>query len=160
MQQLLPYRLNWLSLLTVLSLSACSYQPFLTTPKVQTPKLVESTNLAFAAQPQSNWWVLYGSKDLNRLMQELSLNSFDLATARVRITRARALLGQQRASNFPTVDLQLSDRANNDMQNGQTTRNNNLGFNASYEVDLWAVEMLLNMALNLMLLLNNRNTRV
>ncbi|HDY86471.1 hypothetical protein LCGC14_0507520 [marine sediment metagenome] len=128
---------RWLSLFAIISLSACAYQPFLTTPTVQTPELVDTANLPFAAQPQTNWWMLYGSQDLNHLMDELSQNSFDLASARERVTKSRALLGQQRAANLPSLDLQLSDRANNDMQNGQTTKSNNLGFNAAYEVDLW-----------------------
>jgi len=128
---------RWLSVLTIISLSACAYQPFLTTPSIQTPELVDVANLPFSAQPQSQWWMLYGSDDLNRLMNELTRNSFDLASARERITKARALLGQQRAANLPSLDLQLSDRANSDLESGRTTRSNNLGFNAAYEVDVW-----------------------
>lgn len=137
MQHSTPRCLHWLSLLAIMSLSACTYQPFSTTPTLQTPKLVEVANLPLVTQPQSQWWMLYGSDDLNRLMNELTLNSLDLATARERVLKARALLGQQRADNFPSLDVQVSDRANSDMESGHTTNSNNLGFNAAYEVDLW-----------------------
>jgi len=123
-----------------LALSGCAYQPVSDTPQVQTPllkDLPEAKGLALQQQPEARWWLRYGSSELNQLFDELNKNSIDLATARQRIDKARALLGQQRAEDWPSLDLDVSKRATRNFKSSQSSDGSGLDFSAGYEIDLW-----------------------
>ncbi len=129
-----------ITLLATLLLSACAYQPELATPAIKLAALettMSSSSLATSEQPLLDWWQQYGSAELIVLMEELQRNSLDLASARQRIDKARAVLGQQQANNWPTLDGQLTHRTNSDLDQGRTDHGNTLNFAAGYEVDLW-----------------------
>ena len=127
-----------LILTTLLSMAGCAYHPQDNLPPTELPALELATATAPQLdQPLSGWWRQYQSAELNDLMQELDLNNLELASARERITKARALLGQQQAVDVPAVNGQINHRTNHDVDNAITDHQNNLGFSASYEVDLW-----------------------
>jgi len=104
---------------------------------VQLPVYEPLSGIHFLQAPESAWWQGYGSAELLRLFEALPLNNLDLASARARVEQARALLGQQRADKWPSLDVQLDAGSSRDLQRDENRHNSALDFRAGYEVDLW-----------------------
>lgn len=124
-------------------LAGCAGQVESPRPTVQLAEyeLATGTGLqpieASLQQPQSAWWQGYGSAELSQLMGRLAHQNFDLATATARVAQARALLGQQQAEHWPSLDVQVGARNSRDLKTDKSQNSSGLDFNASYEVDLW-----------------------
>ncbi|MCW0235768.1 MAG: efflux transporter outer membrane subunit [Ferrovibrio sp.] len=93
---------------------------------------------------RGNWWTLYRDDTLDSLVARLEQNSPTLAAALARYDQARAYYDQSRVSLFPRLSLsgQYEPNRGSDMRppSGSDTRyfkDNSLGLQASYEVDLW-----------------------
>ena len=104
--------------------------------------LVEPSVARFVTEPELAWWQSFELPELNALLTELNEGNYDLEIGRQRVLRARALLGQQRSSNWPTLDAAAAGTrtvAERRPAPGQsrTSREDRLAFNAAYEVDLW-----------------------
>lgn len=121
-----------IGLLSLVS-SGCSYRPALALPAVELPVL-EATG---QAAPADDWWLRYGSADLPRLLADMLDNNNDVAVARQRIRQARALLGQQQATNSPDLSMQLSSRHSRRLETGTSEQSSNLAIAVGYDVDVW-----------------------
>jgi NodT family efflux transporter outer membrane factor (OMF) lipoprotein len=97
------------------------------------------------AANRGQWWKMFGDPELDTLEDELTASNQNLKVAEARFRQARALIGFQRAAQFPTISVGLSaatlqDSSNqpyfgikNPTQEGQLQ----LPFDLSYEIDLW-----------------------
>ncbi|WP_020648943.1 efflux transporter outer membrane subunit [Solimonas variicoloris] len=95
------------------------------------------------------WWQLFGDAQLDALVQQLQISNQTIAAAQARYAQARALVAEQRASLFPTIDLSASvTRSGNKSSSGVVTggtvssgggvRNTyQASLGASWEPDVW-----------------------
>jgi NodT family efflux transporter outer membrane factor (OMF) lipoprotein len=146
-------------LLTALPLlalvSACS-----TTPAYETPRLASPTPATWkamdgwkAATPsdhldRGDWWTLLGDPQLNALAERVKVDNQTIAAAEAAYRQARALVREQRASLFPSIDLSGSGTrsggggtssapgAGGATSSGDTKRYS-ASIGASWEPDVW-----------------------
>ena len=134
-----------------LMLSACSFAPAYSPPKLATDlptsfkEMGPWTPAAPAdATPRGAWWAIFGDSMLDDLEGRIETGNPDLAAAVARYDQARALLGQARASLFPAVNLDgYSNRVRQSEVKPQRGTgpayytDNVLGGEIAYEFDLW-----------------------
>lgn len=123
-------------------LAACAFKPSTQLPAAQIPEQLaqlnaEGSDIDWRAQPVSDWWQGFGSVELVQLYSELQNHNLDLQAAQWQLQQSRALLGQQRARNWPHLNAGLSNRHIHNFDTGATGNSNSGSFSASYEVDLW-----------------------
>ena len=96
-----------------LVLAGCAVGPNYSRPSVTTPtafKEAEGWKPAEPsdAAPRADWWVLFNDPVLNDLEAKVEVNNQNLIAAEASYRQARALLDQQRATLFPSVNLSAS----------------------------------------------------
>ncbi|WP_172821932.1 efflux transporter outer membrane subunit [Magnetospirillum sp. XM-1] len=97
-------------------------------------------------KPLSQWWKIFGSEELDKLVEEALANNHDLKAAAARIRQADATAGSAASSLLPTISAS-GKRSVDSPQGGQgadpnppTNRTHRLSsayVSASWEVDLW-----------------------
>lgn len=151
---------RFLALLPALALSACVVGPNYVRPSQPVPASGPGGTLAETARSTAvtatplpeRWWRLYDDPTVDRLVQDALAYNTDIRVAAANLQRARAILSEQRGARLPTTDLsaqytrQQGNSANAAAFGGggaaggpQTFRFDTfrLGFDASYEVDLF-----------------------
>ncbi|WP_017446750.1 TolC family protein [Gayadomonas joobiniege] len=118
-----------------LFLAACAYQP----TEYQLTQLNSQAEIfkPDAAPIALDWWTQFNSKQLSELMQRLRVQNPDLAIAKQRIKKSRALLQQQLSTQWPTVNARAGQNSRYDFDRAQTSSGSSGSFSASYTVDLW-----------------------
>ncbi len=94
---------------------------------------------------RGKWWVIYGDRELDTLEDELTRANQDLKIAEARFREARAMIGFQRADEFPTISVGVNTSSVEDsshqpfflIPNPQPEGDLQLPFDLSYEIDLW-----------------------
>jgi len=99
-----------LALASATALSACMVGPNYVRPTVTTPTAFKEAAGWQPARPQDgvdrgDWWTVFGDDTLNALEQKVAVSNQTIAGDAAAYEEARALVAQQRASLFPTVDL-------------------------------------------------------
>ena len=150
---------SMIGLSAIAVLAGCSVGPKYTRPSVTTPAAYkENPPQTFGqagiwkpAQPsdqelRGKWWEAFGDPELNALEEQVSVSNQDLKEAEARFRQARAMVGFNRASEFPTIAVGPSASYVKDSNNTPafpTTVSRNgagdfvLPVDLSYEVDLW-----------------------
>ncbi len=113
-------------------------------------EVVRAQSAANASALPDHWWRLYNDPVLDRLIADALAHNTDIRVAAANLTRARAVLSEQRGARLPTTNLtgsyqrQQGNSANSAAFGGgagppQTFQFDlfKLGFDASYEVDLF-----------------------
>lgn len=100
---------------TACLLSACAVGPDFKQPDAPTvtrytgeasqPASDPLQRLVYGASPPADWWALFESEELNRLMQQAKESNFTLAAARSSLGQAQELLAAQRGTRLPQVGL-------------------------------------------------------
>ncbi|WP_343698655.1 efflux transporter outer membrane subunit [Caulobacter sp.] len=136
-------------------LSACSLTPAYETPALKTaaPAQFKAMEGWKAAEPsdhidRGDWWTLLSDAQLNALAERVKVDNQTIAAAEANYRQARALVRQQRAGLFPTIDLSGSGTrsggggttsapgAGGNTRAGDTQRYQ-VGIGASWEPDVW-----------------------
>ena len=149
----LPLRLRLtrcLLLAAAAALSACAIGPDYQRPSTPTPAAFKEAPPAdagwFPAAPadaldRGPWWQLFGDTELDALVSRVDVSNQNVAAAVAAFAQAQALVGQQRASLFPSIALDGSAaRSGNGSGNGNGNSGANrlqLGVGASWEPDVW-----------------------
>lgn len=86
-----------------------------------------------------DWWLGFGSSELNRVVEQARAQSLDMQGAVARVAQARAQAEQARANASPELSAELSTArtrtlGHGDQGDGQRWRG---ALTASYELDLW-----------------------
>jgi NodT family efflux transporter outer membrane factor (OMF) lipoprotein len=120
--------------LTAIALSACSL-----TPAYERP--VTSASAVWTEPTQgtpipANWWTLFGSAELNRLVEKALADNHDLAASKYRIEQSRASLKSARASLFPSISGSAG-AGRTEREGGDASDNWSAGASLSYELDLF-----------------------
>jgi multidrug efflux system outer membrane protein len=91
---------------------------------------------------ENRWWVVFGDRELNQLVDEVLKNNWDIKLAAARVLEARAQYIRVRADRFPSVNASgLRDRRQidgGDFRDNFTVDTYELVAPASFEVDLWS----------------------
>ncbi|TFY96771.1 efflux transporter outer membrane subunit [Ramlibacter rhizophilus] len=132
-------------LATVLALAGCATAPAADPPPpaVDTPVAFKQGEGAWVPTAsvevleRGTWWELFGDPALNALAQQVEVSNQNLAAAVAAYAQARALVAQQRASLFPSVNAGASaDRGGG--RGGTPTRGSyDLSIGFSWEPDVW-----------------------
>ena len=135
-----------ISLVAACALSACasgSFDPNYQRPGLDLPASVPGNT----ANPSDllTWWKSFQDPVLDALLAEATSQNQDLALASARMAEARAVLGQNQANLYPTVDLNASSTRRRGSENAASFNPGNsaysddkqLGLSASYEFDFW-----------------------
>jgi len=135
------------ALAVAVTLSGCAHlAPDYKRPAVELPSGWAGPEGRDAASLGASWWKFYGDAQLDRLVEEAFAHNADLQLAVARVDEARALAGQARSGQFPTVDAGLdaqrtesSLRAPMPLPPGVARETNDYraAVNVSYELDLW-----------------------
>lgn len=143
--------------LPLLGLAACTAGPDYHGPEAAKPA---SPGTQFARAPDgtrteapaaATWWTALGDPTLDALETRALAANPGVAAAEARVRQARASLRSERASALPSanasaiylhatvpgVDLGNSDESDQSGGGSQSLNFYNLGFDASWEVDLW-----------------------
>jgi NodT family efflux transporter outer membrane factor (OMF) lipoprotein len=135
-----------LVLTPALLLSACVVGPNYQRPASPTAaagSFVTPAPATTATPLPDHWWRLYDDPALDRLVTEALAHNTDIRVAAASLARARAVLSEQRGARLPTTDVsaQATRSRVNATQSGVGTAVTGdyfqLGFDASYEVDLF-----------------------
>lgn len=146
-----------LSLIPALALSACVVGPNYVKPSTPLPatggsfsEAARGTAVSQSTLPD-HWWRLYDDPVVDRLVTEALSHNTDIRVAAANLERARAVLSEQRGARLPTTSpsAQYSRQQANSANAAAFGGGNNgaaqtfqfdtfrLGFDASYEVDLF-----------------------
>ena len=88
-------------------LTSCKVGPDFKLPDVMMPKgwkNGKAGDVSDLALP-GEWWRLYGSSELNRLVEQALTNNQELRGALARVETARAMIGVQQSEMFPTLGM-------------------------------------------------------
>lgn len=137
-----------LTSLSGLALAGCTVGPNYvapTPPAPATTPFVEGGAPQFVqAAPPANWWHMFNSPTLDRLVDEALAANTDLRVAAANLRQARAVLREQRAGRLPTTSL--SGQGGYARQSGTTLgldgpgregENYDIGADVAYQVDLF-----------------------
>jgi len=116
-----------------LALAGCAHQPVATAAPATLP--AQSTQTGSGPLP-AHFWQAFADPQLDELVQQAFAHNYSLAAQRAVLTQVDAVLRQQRASWWPSVNATLgASRADGDAV--ERSRTFSAGLAASYEVDLW-----------------------
>lgn len=138
-----PSRLAVLALALALVLAGCgSLAPRYEVPAVDTPAAFKEGQGSWVraapadALERGPWWELFNDPVLNALASQVEVTNQNVAAAAAAYAQARALTREQRASLFPTVDLDAgADRSGS--RGGAERSTYQVGIGASWEPDVW-----------------------
>ncbi len=134
---------------TALILGSCVVGPDFQLPSSSLSSKWKESDLSPASQLPDDWWRLFHDPELSRLVTRALVANNDLAAAKARVDTARALVGNDRASLFPTLDLTGSagiSRSSADALRGNLpptakieleSQRYRSTFNLAYDPDLW-----------------------
>ena len=129
----------------LLLLSACAAGPAYEKPGLATStplpagfKALDGWKVATPGDllERGDWWTLLGDPQLDALIGQVNVSNQTIAAAEASYRQARALVREQRAGLFPTIDL--SGAATRSGGGGSTESSRyQAGIGASWEPDLW-----------------------
>ena len=143
-----------LALMGAAALSACAVGPNYVRPAAPTPPAFKEGQGWVPANPsdaadRKDWWTVFNDPLLDQLEAKVEVSNQNLAAAEAAYRQARALVSQQRATLFPTVNLDGSANvsgggggssatgATTTTTNHGTTQSYRLALGASWEPDVW-----------------------
>ena len=83
------------------------------------------------------WWTLFGDATLNQMADSIEVNNQNVAAAVAAYTQARALVSEQRAALFPSVDLSASATRSGGRGAAGTGNQYRVNLGGSWEPDVW-----------------------
>jgi NodT family efflux transporter outer membrane factor (OMF) lipoprotein len=131
------------------SLAACTVGPAYERPTLATPATYKALDGWKSATPgdlldRGDWWTLLGDPQLDALIARVNVSNQTIAAAEASYRQARALVREQRASLFPTIDLTGSaTRSGGSGSSSSTTTSSTsgtryqAGIGATWEPDVW-----------------------
>jgi multidrug efflux system outer membrane protein len=119
-------------------------------PNYARPEMMPPAEYRFAGQVQAEsladapWFQVFADPDLQALIRDAIANNLDLRIAVARVEEARARAGIAKSFLYPTVDVaggynfrQISSDGDDDQDVDTTNNSSNLGFQLSWELDLF-----------------------
>lgn len=139
----LPFRPA--ALVLALLLAGCAVGPTYQRPPVDTPVAFKEGQGAWVRAAPADllergpWWELFQDPDLNALAAQVEVSNQNVAAAVASYRQARALVAQQRASLFPTVNLDGgANRTGGGGSKGGAHNSYTVQIGGSWEPDVWS----------------------
>jgi multidrug efflux system outer membrane protein len=133
-----------LSLTAVLLTSACAVGPNYQAPQAAPVAYLNADANSFnaAANPEANWWGLFGDPVLDKLEAQALAGNLGLRVAADRMEQARALFRDARLDKAPRITSNAGYTANKEQVPGFTTtpihtNSYTVGLDAAWEIDLF-----------------------
>jgi NodT family efflux transporter outer membrane factor (OMF) lipoprotein len=131
-----------LALAAAVLLAGCAVSPTYETPTAAAPQTFKEAAGWQPAVPADTlergpWWTLFGDAQLNQLADSIEVSNQNVAAAIASYEQARALVREQRASLFPTVNLTGSGTRSGGGGEQPTANNYRAAIGASWEPDVW-----------------------
>ena len=131
-----------LALAAAVLLAGCAVSPTYEVPTAAAPQAFKEAAGWQPAVPADTlergpWWTLFGDAQLNQLAEGIDISNQNVAEAIASYEQARALVREQRASLFPTVNLTGSGTRAGGGGEQQTNNNFKAAIGASWEPDVW-----------------------
>lgn len=133
----------WAQVPTLLVVVGCAVGPTYQTPSIETPVAFKQGQGAWVrAVPADTlergpWWELFGDAELNALASQVEVSNQNVAAAIAAYAQARALVAEQRATLFPTVNLDAGANRSGGRGDTPTRGSYQVGFGGSWEPDVW-----------------------
>jgi multidrug efflux system outer membrane protein len=127
----------------LLLLAACAVGPNYHAPDAAPAVLRDAASAAFVAQdPESAWWQQFEDPELDALEGRALMASLDLRIAADRVRAARAIFVENKYDYAPHVSAQGGYAKSIEQESGFglsriTAESDSLGFDASWEIDLF-----------------------
>ena len=128
-------------------LASCAIGPDYKRPDVQTPNTYKETADWKLAAPKDElsrgkWWSVFGDKELDALIEQVSVSNQSLKASEARYRQAQALTQSARASYLPTVSASASSTRSRaasarSIGSNDVATNHNLSLGAGWELDVW-----------------------
>lgn len=141
---------------TLLTVAGCAVGPDYQRPTLSTPDAYKEAGDWLPAQPsdaldRGAWWSLFDDPSLDALAKQVVVSNQNVAAAQAAYAQARASVREQRASLFPSVDLNAGATRSGSKSSGTvvntgstiTTGGNRIrttyqaSIGASWEPDVW-----------------------
>ncbi|MGK5064733.1 efflux transporter outer membrane subunit [Janthinobacterium sp. LB3P112] len=131
-----------LALAAAVLLAGCAVSPTYETPTAAAPHTFKEAAGWQPAVPADTlergpWWTLFGDAQLNQLADSIDISNQNVAEAVASYEQARALVREQRASLFPSVNLTGSGARSGGGGEQQANNNFKAAIGASWEPDIW-----------------------
>ncbi|MFP5392906.1 MAG: RND transporter, partial [Gammaproteobacteria bacterium] len=113
-------------LILPLLLAGCAVGPAYQVPATPQPQAFKEAEGWAPAAPadaldRGPWWTLFKDPVLNGLIEQVDVSNQNVAAAVAAYAQARALVAQQRAALFPSVDLNTSAQRSGGDANRQSS---------------------------------------
>lgn len=133
------FRNRTLCIALAVALTGCATVSPVLKPKVAAPAAWNETAPQNAVAVSADWWSVFGSAELQDLVEAALSDSPDLAIAIERVQQAEAQARIAGASLFPTLNLGLGTSTRKSSSDGisSTTNASSTTLSASYELDVW-----------------------
>ena len=140
-----------LALALAASLAACAVGPDYRRPPVETPAAYKENTGWTPAQPKAPaagqpWWSIYDDHTLDGLEQQVTVSNQNLKAVEAAYRQAVAVVGEDRASLFPSIGVDpaftRSRTSSNSSSTGTSVRSRifnqfSLPVDASWTIDVW-----------------------
>lgn len=125
-----------MGLVAVALATGCASPPTDVPPPLTPPETFSRSGADTLTDP---WWTAFGNDDLNALVHLALQSNLTLRTAWFRLREAEAIAEREGAERFPALDAfaRGSDERTDRDENDSDKERIELGFAASYEIDLW-----------------------
>jgi NodT family efflux transporter outer membrane factor (OMF) lipoprotein len=128
--------------IALIALTGCAVGPDYHRPDTAVPAAFKESQNWKTAEPRDespvgHWWEIYRDPLLNGLVAQVALSNQNVIAAEAQYRQATALLGQSRASFFPSVSAGLSETRGRTQGNAPLLDSDHLSLNASWEADVW-----------------------
>lgn len=140
-----PHASALLALALALVLAGCASTPLPDASPLSTPaqfKEAPPAGWEHAAPAdlasRGPWWRLFNDPELDRWVEEVEVSNQNVAAAAAAYAQARALVREQRASRWPSIDLSGgTTRSGGDASTSASRNRYQLSLGASWEADVW-----------------------
>lgn len=134
-------KLRLLPLVLAVLTTACAVGPAYQVPATPQPAAFKEAAGWVPAAPADTlergpWWTLFNDPVLNELAGQVEISNQNVAAAVASYAQARALVQEQRAALFPSVNLGLSGERSGARDQGSDS-NYRLNIGTSWEPDVW-----------------------
>jgi NodT family efflux transporter outer membrane factor (OMF) lipoprotein len=128
-------------------LASCAIGPDYKRPDAETPAAYKEMANWKPATPKDElsrgkWWSVFGDKELDALVEQVSVSNQSLKASEARYRQAQALTQSARASFFPTVSANASSTRSRaaparSAGSNDVATNHSLTLSAGWELDVW-----------------------
>lgn len=121
----------------VLTAAACVSGPDYRAPVPEAPARWQAAEGAVREGSLAGWWRQFGDEDLTALVERAVQSSPDVRSAQAKLLEARARGGVAQAALYPVLTNTVSARRSEVADKGVATDSFSVGFDASWELDLF-----------------------